>query len=724
MQHFDELNTAHFDKLNTSHFDEQTIHDSEFTTIREWLVEYAIGPTAKKRLEVLVPSNHFPSIETDLRKVNELLSIRNDGESFPALDFEELTTELRLLPIKNSVLTLEGCIRIAQASELVNALLIFFDKREKEYPVLSSLFANAYFTKEIIESVEKVFDKTGNIKDDASKLLYEIRQSIKSVRIKINRNFDKEVRRLAKENVLGETKEAFVNDRRVLTILSSHKRKISGSVVGSSKTGSLTFIEPQVNIALSNELELLHDDERKEIYRILQVLTREIAVFHPLIKAYQTILTEIDFVNSKTRLAIELQCVLPKIESETQIELIDAFHPILWKANKIAGKKTHPQFISLDKFSRMLVISGPNAGGKSITLKTIGLLQLMLQSGLLVPVNENSKMCFFNQVLTDIGDNQSIENELSTYSYRLKRMKYFLEVSNKRTLLLLDEFGTGSDPDLGGALAEVFFEELYNRKSFGVITTHYANIKLKADQLKNAINGCMLFDTETLEPLYKFSIGQPGSSFTFEVAQINGIPISFIEEAKTRLDDRKVSMDKLLNELQKEKTYLERLNKEHIEAQQLALEAKETYLERKSRFEEKLKTQLETTERDNKYLNAGKKMLAYIARYQTKTRKKDANKSLIEEFTKYLAVEKSKIEDVKLVEKLKAEANLKSPQKKKIIKPELDPHQRHKIQIGSTVKLISTKQNGTVESINGEIHTVIFGFLRMKVEREKLMWVK
>ncbi len=713
-----------FDKLNTAHFDEQTIHDLEFTTIREWLVEYAIGPTAKKRLEVLVPSNHFPSIETDLRKVNELLSIRNDGESFPALDFEELASELKMLPIKNSVLSLEGYMKISQASELVNTLLLFFDKREKEYPLLSQLHENAYFTKEIIQLIDAVFDRSGNVKDDASKLLFSIRQNIKTIRTQINRNFDKEVRRLAKENVLGETKEAFVNDRRVLTILSSHKRKISGSVVGSSKTGSLTFIEPQVNIALSNELELLHDDERKEIYRILQVLTREIAVFHPLIKAYQSILTEIDFVNSKTRLAIELNCVLPKIESETQIELIDAFHPILWKANKIAGKKTHPQFISLDKFSRMLVISGPNAGGKSITLKTIGLLQLMLQSGLLVPVNENSKMCFFNQVLTDIGDNQSIENELSTYSYRLKRMKYFLEVSNKRTLLLLDEFGTGSDPDLGGALAEVFFEELYNRKSFGVITTHYANIKLKADQLKNAINGCMLFDTETLEPLYKFSIGQPGSSFTFEVAQINGIPISLIEEAKTRLDDRKVSMDKLLNELQKEKTYLERLNKEHIEAQQLAQEAKETYLERKSRFEEKLKTQLETTERDNKYLNAGKKMLAYIARYQTKTRKKDANKSLIEEFTKYLAVEKTKIEDVKLVEKLKAEANLKSPQKKKVIKPELDPYQRHKIQIGSTVKLISTKQNGTVESINGEIHTVIFGFLRMKVEREKLMWVK
>jgi DNA mismatch repair protein MutS2 len=349
----------------------------------------------------------------------------------------------------------------------------------------------------------------------------------------------------------------------------------------------------------------------------------------------------------------------------------------------------------------------------------------MLQAGLLVPVDPNSKMCFFQQVLTDIGDNQSIENELSTYSYRLKRMKHFLEVSNRKTLLLLDEFGTGSDPDLGGALAEVFFENLYNKKSFGVITTHYANIKLKADQLTNAINGCMLFDTETLEPLYKFSLGQPGSSFTFEVAQINGIPLDLIEEAKTRLDVRKVSMDKLLGELQKEKTYLERLNNEHIEAQQLAQKAKNEYLEKKERFEEKLKTQQETIEVNNKYINSGKKLKQFIDRFQAKNKKKDANKPLLDEIAKYISLEKGKIEETKRIEKLKTEIHLKKPiskRKKEII--ERDEFERIKIKVGSTVKLISTKQSGTVDEINGELVTVLFGFMRMKVEKEKLMWVK
>lgn len=707
------------------HFDQQTIQDLEFPVIRQWLSGFAIGPTAREKLEHLFPSSHFPSIEKALSEVDELLSIRTEGESFPQLDFEEINSELKLIPVKNAVLSLEGYIRIYRASDIVNSLIYFFNKREKDYPLLHSLFSEAYYTTEIIDAINKVFDRSGNVKDDASPLLFDIRQRIKVLKNQINRNFEKEMRRLMKEGYLGDTREAFINDRRVLTVVSTHKRKISGTVVGSSKTGSLTFIEPQINIELNNELELVLDDERKEIFRILQELTRELAVHLPLIKKYQEILTQLDFINAKTRLAIELNCVLPGIEHDTRIELIDAYHPILWKTNKQIGKKTYPQYVNMDKSSRMLVISGPNAGGKSITLKTIGLLQIMLQSGLLVPVNPNSKMCFFQQILTDIGDNQSIENELSTYSYRLKRMKNFLEVSNRRTLLLLDEFGTGSDPDLGGALAEVFFEELYNRKSFGVITTHYANIKLKADELKNAVNGCMLFDTETLEPLYKFSMGQPGSSFTFEVAQINGIPLDLIDEAKKRLDDRKVKMDRLLNELQKEKTYLERLNKEHIEAQRLANSAREEFLERKERLDQKIKQYQESAERNSKFVNAGKKMISFIERFNTSSRKKDVNAPLLEDLRKYLMVEKTRQEDAIKAERLMQEALLKKTQKKKkVVNPEKDPYQRHLIKVGSLVKLISTKQSGTVESIDSDMVTVTFGFMRLKVEREKLMYIK
>lgn len=705
--------------------DVQTLQDLEFTTLQDWLVSYAVGETAHKRLEELTPSSDRQTIQKALNELAELKAIRDEGETFPRLEFEELTAEIKLLPIQNAAIQLEGFMRIHLASTLVNSLLYFFDKRENEFPLLSNLLSNSYFTKEIVEAIEKVFDKHGNVKDDASEQLAAIRASMRSLKKQINRNFDKEARKLMKENILGETKESYVNDRRVLTILSQHKRKIPGSVVGSSKTGSLTYIEPQINIPLNNELEMLMDDERKEIFRILQVLKKEIQVHYELIKSYQFVLTEFDFINAKCRLAIDLDAHLPAIQENQELELIAAYHPILWKANRAQNKKTHPQSVKMDKFSRMLVISGPNAGGKSITLKTVGLLQVMLQSGLLVPVQENSKMCFFDTILSDIGDNQSIANELSTYSYRLKRMKTFLDAANKSTLLLLDEFGTGSDPDLGGALAESIFEAFYNKKCFGVITTHYANIKLKADRLKNAVNGCMLFNSETLEPTYRFSVGQPGSSFTFEVATINGIPPEIIEDAKSKLDDKKVQMDRLLNDLQKEKTYLERLNKEHIAAQQTAQNALNEYEERKADYDEKLKRMREQSDVNNKLVGFGKKMKTYVDRYNVKSRKKTVNDKLLDEVNKYLAVERTKIDAAILSKQQKEKIEAAKPSaKRKKIQVEKDLYQRHKIKVNSRVKLITTKQIGLVEEVSGDNVTVAFGFMRMKVSKEKLMWIE
>lgn len=704
-------------------FDQQTLKDLEFTTIIKWLGEYAFGPTATKRIIELVPTNNFDLIEQELKKTHEFRTIRDVGESFPSLDFEELQEELKLLPKKNSVLSAEGFQRIRRASDVCNHLVYFFDKKEDDYPLLSNLLIEVPYTTELIEEIDKVFDAHGEVKDSASVLLGEIRGRLKDLRVQINKNFDRELKRLLKANLLGDTKEAFINDRRVLTVLASHKRTVSGNIVGSSKTGSLVFVEPIINQELNSELEIQLDEERKEIYRILKELTANIAHHFPLIQSYQFTLTEFDFIQAKARLAIEINGVLPGIVRNVQVELIDAFHPILWKNNKSQNKKTIPQRISLNAKQRMLVISGPNAGGKSITLKTVGLLQLMLQAGLLIPVHPNSKCCFFQQVLSDIGDNQSIENELSTYSYRLQRMNHFLKVANQRTLLLLDEFGTGSDPDLGGALAEVIFEELYKDKSFAVITTHYANIKLKADQLPQAINGCMLFNTETLEPLYRFDLGQPGSSFTFEVAQINGLPKSIIEDAKSRISEQKVKMDRLLSELQKEKNYFTQLNIEHQEAQRLAQEAKSRFDEKTKALNQKLEGLKDQNERNAKLVNLGSKLQQFIDQYTTGSRKKTINDGLLEDVKKYLAVEKGKKEEHKKAERLKKLEAFKSKKPKKI-KPELDEYQRHRIIVGSTVKMIATKQSGTVEEIKDDSVTVTFGFARMKVERNKLMWIK
>jgi DNA mismatch repair protein MutS2 len=600
----------------------------------------------------------------------------------------------------------------------VNALVLFFENALFKYPLLKELTNDVYYTKDITNEIDQVFDRNGQIKDDASPELAEIRARIKVLRNQINKNFDKELRRYNKDKVLAETLETFVNERRVLTVLSTFKRKVPGNIHGSSKTGSLTFVEPLVNVPLNNELEYLFDDERKEIHRILQALTALMVQYRPLIDAYQILLTRIDFLNAKCKLALEMEAVLPAIGQHTGLHLKQAYHPLLRRTNQQAGKPTFAQELKLQQKSRMLVISGPNAGGKSITLKTIGLLQLMLQSGLLVPVAPDSQMCFFKQIYSDIGDNQSIENELSTYSYRLQRMKFFLGRSNEQTLLLLDEFGTGSDPELGAALAEVFFEQMYALQTFAVITTHYSNIKLKADELPEATNGCMLFNEKDLSPLYQFSLGQPGSSFTFEVAQLNGISKQLILDAKQRLNQQKVRLDTLLSSLQKERNQLLAQNKRLAEAAKAAERSSTQHEEEIQKLQYKQAQVTQVQESHQRQLQAGKKMLVFIEKFNATSRKKEVNTALFQELTQYLRLEKSK-------QQIKKTTTPSSPSQKPTKKEvqRAEKYEQERIKLGSQVQLIQTNRIGIVEEIKGKQLTVIFGQARIKVQLEKLRYL-
>jgi DNA mismatch repair protein MutS2 len=700
--------------------DNQTILDLEFNVIVEWLEQYAIEKTAIRKIKDLKPSNDFMKIEFELNQLNELRTIRISNDSFPALDFEELEQEIKLLKIHNAIISIEGFRRIYLASNLVNRMVSFFEYRKKRFPSLEKIVENCEINYEINKKIDLVFDRAGNVKDDASPQLHEIRQRIKTLRNQINRNFERELRKLLKDQILGDVTEGFINERRVLSVQSSFKRKVPGNVHGSSKTGSLTYVEPQSNVPLNNEMEFLLDDERKEIQRILKQLTSDISIYYKLIKSYQQCLVDFDFLNAKCRLALEMNAVLPLINRKTDFDYEEAYHPILRNTNSLVKKETKSQAIRMNQNQRMMVISGPNAGGKSITLKTVGLLQLMLQSGLLIPVNENSKACFFQQIFSDIGDNQSIENELSTYSYRLQRMNHFLKGSNHRTLLLLDEFGTGSDPELGGALAEVFFEELYKKSAFAVITTHYSNIKLKANTLKNAINGCMLFDTSTLKPKYEFAMGQPGSSFTFEVAKMNGINPELISTAKGLLDEKKVNLDRLLNELQSNKNQLEKLIQENRESQARTQEARNQFVEKKEHYENRLKSQQSLIDQNNKHLVAGKKMVYFIEKFNLKSQKKDANMALWEEIKNFMKLEKFKTQ-VK-IQKQKTENTTskitKSEQKKQ------DSLNQHLIALGSSVQVLGTNRVGIVDKINDKYLEVIFGNTLIKVQREKLRFLK
>jgi DNA mismatch repair protein MutS2 len=445
--------------------DAQTLIDLEFDKILEWCAGFALSDRTKQKILNTSPLSDFDQLQESLSQLQDLKRIKDAERGFPSLEFEELDQELRLLKIKNAVVPLSGILKIHQASFLVNSIIEFFEEHaEQSYVDLEKVLANTYKTMDIIVPIEKVIDPSGQIKDSASTELKSIRDAIQSTQRQIKRNFDKELRKLSKTNLLSDTKETVINNRRVFSIKSSYKKQFPGLVLGSSKTGNVAHIEPEVNMALNVELDHLFIDEEKEIYKILRDLTKEMAAHDWLIRAYNKVLHDLDLIHAKHRLSIAMKAVKPNLIKERVIDVKGALHPLLNAKNNKENKPTYGQDVCLNQQQRILVISGPNAGGKSITLKTLGLFQVMVQSGLFIPAKEDNRFGLFRQIYSEIGDNQSIENELSTYSYRLKRMKKFLALADTDTLLLLDEFGTGSDPELGGALAESFFESLYRKK--------------------------------------------------------------------------------------------------------------------------------------------------------------------------------------------------------------------------------------------------------------------
>ena len=668
---------AHID-----HFDERIAEDLEFDVIRELLRELAGCESSESRAHTLTPSKDRTWVIRTLQETDEMQRIRSGGTGWPMLEFDELKREIKLLGVRDSVLDETGFRRISTASRIMNQVLVVLAESDMPWPRLEAVVESQEPSTELIEAIDAVFDTKGHIRDNASPELEAIRADLTSVRRKINRSFLRAMKQVQDRGFLADIREGFVQERRALAVLSSYKRQVNGAVLGSSNTGSVTFIEPGACIPLNHELEMLKDDERKEIRNILRVLTRNIRRHLPQIKGYQRGLTELDWIATRARLASKLEGSLPQVRKKPGLHLLSAYQ-------------------------RMLVISGPNAGGKSITMKTVGLLQMMIQSGLLVPCHNASEVGIFDAILPDIGDHQSIENQLSTYSYRLGRMKHFLGVSGPRSLLLLDEFGTGSDPELGGALAEVFFEELYDKGCFGVVTTHYANIKTRAAKLPEAFNGSMLFNRESLAPMYQLEVGQPGSSFTFEVAEINGIGSALIKRAKGKLDKRRVELDGLLGDLHKEKSKLAKLTNRQLRAE---LEAEKATAEA-----ERLQSALEDKERNlndqfdqlNTARVRGTKLSQFVDRFESGK----ANKVLLEEVKTYLAKEKAKAE--KPSKKAKAKAAKRRPN-----------HQSDKIVVGSLVRLRTGQERGDVVAVQGDHVTVMFGAFKTRVKRNQLTWLR
>ena len=717
----------------------KTLEDLEFPTVLSHLSDLCLTELGKKYALRIKPFDNQETLLLALNQTNEYLSSFDNNNTIPSHYCESITSEIKLLSIENALLEVSSIRKIHRISEVVNTQILFFKKFKTLYPTLFETADSIEYTTELLNAIDKVLDKYGEIKNEASPTLGNIRRELSALKGKLNESFNRALAEYNTADYLDDIRETVVENRRVLAVKAMYRRKVQGTVWGSSKTGSIVYIEPRQTEIYSRELSNLLYDEKEEIQRILRELTAFISQFADLLKDYQRYITAVDIICAKAKYAHQMNALLPEITQERELFLREAYHPLLYLNNAKKGVTTFPQTIELNDENRIIVISGPNAGGKSITLKTIGLLQLMLQSGMLVPVHHRSKMCLFERILTDIGDNQSIENHLSTYSYRLKNMNYFLKKCNHRTLFLIDEFGTGSDPELGGALAEIFLEEFYHRKAFGVITTHYTNLKMLADELPHASNANMLFNDKTLEPIYKLIIGEAGSSFTFEVAQKNGIPFSLINRAKKKIEKGKVRFDATIAKLQKERSKMEKTAETLKDEETRAREEAKRLEELNDKVKSKLVNYQELYDQSQRMITLGSKVDQIAERYFYDGKRRP----LVSEFLKLIEMENAKRKQMSKEERTKQKEEKKTTtqevhkqmeairQQRKEEKKERIAQERaekEKLQralsVGDRVRIKDSRSVGSIDKIEKGKAIVNYGAFTTSVSLDELELVQ
>ena len=708
------------------------LNELEFPKLLEEITPYAYSPRVAEKISNIKP---LPQKEAEflLKKTSEFLSSYESENFIPFDEYEDIEEPLKLMLIENFRLEASAFLRIRKITEQIGKLQSFFPKFSENFPNLEEEIKGLEFRKEIIDKISAVFNRFGEVKNEASPLLKEIRESISIAKKNIQENFNKSLNHYAQQDFLDEIRESTIEDQRVLAVKSGFKKRVSGRVLGVSKTGSITYIQPDSVVRHYHQLRESEEEQKKEVDRILRKLTSEIAEFHSQLSDYQEYLYNLDITRAKAKFAEKINGVLPKINTHKTLKLIDVYHPLLWLRNTQENKAIYPQTLQLSEQNRIICISGPNAGGKSITLKTLGLLQLMIQSGILVPVHPRSEMFFFDKLMTDIGDNQSIENHLSTYSSRLKKMSRIVREADENTLLLIDEFGTGSDPELGGALAEAFLEFFYEKESFAVITTHYTNIKLVVEQLPHAQNAAMLFDEETLEPMYKLEVGQAGSSFTFEVAEKNNIPRFIIHSAKKKIERDVVNLDKTIVKLQQEKFEVEKLKSDLTEKREITQNKRENLQKLNEQLQQKLYNFQKLYEEEHRKLQFGTRIQSFIDDYAKGKSRKDIVKDFIkileqEKFRKNQNTEKIEAEKLKVVKRKVTQELKKESVIQTITETQEKIQERERreralwLKVGQRVRIIGSTSIGTIEKIDSKTNkaTINYGLFKTQISTDEL----
>ncbi len=682
----------------------------EFDKVLHLVEQECLGEPGREAAGALTLLTDPAVIERQLDEVDECKRGLQHNNALPLSGYEDLAEDLRLLEIEDYVLPDESWQRINQLLLTTRAIFKYFTAdRRKLFPALYDIIRPLDYDEDLQEAINRVYDENGEIRPDASPALAHLRREVINRQRDLDRAFRQLIAQYRKNGWLSDNVESVRNNRRVLSVPAEHKRKIRGIIHDESATGRTAFIEPEAVIEINNDIFDLQQEERREIWRILKELSNTFRPYIQMLRQYQALLTRFDVIYAKARLAIHLEAVKPLLAEPykgnyAHLGIHRGRHPLLLLKNKKQEKEVVPFDLDLHPPNKIVVLSGPNAGGKSILMKSVGLLQLMFQSGMLIPVDEGSRMGIFEKIFADIGDQQSLEDDLSTYSSRLENMKAFLEGADERTLVLIDEFGSGTDPKIGGAIAEAILRDLNRRRVYGVITTHYSNLKMFAFKTRGIVNGSMLFDKEHLSPTYQFKVGRPGSSYAFEIAQKTGLDQRILQYARTRAGKNETAVDDLLIDLQREKKEVE--------------DKLESLVEREKALERLIKN-YEELHRNLEYRRKKLKLEVKQQALQETARENKELERLVREIREAQNLEKAKsLAQQARRQRKELEESVTDLQEKMyeaVAQPTFKEAKKGPIQPGDFVRMRQGGTTGVVEAIDKKKAIVQVGQLRMTV---------
>lgn len=686
-------------------FPNNAIDKLGFNEIKEFIKEKCLSEPGRVMVDKIQPQQKLDQIDRFLRQTQEFKDILLNDAALPVDHLYPIKPLAEKAKVEGAFLGEDEFYRILLSLRTVYAIIRYFNEREGQYPHLELLFEHLPIENRIVRQIEGVIDDRGKMKDNASRLLLEISQQILKSEQEARKRIDQVFKAAQSHGWTADGNLTIRDGRLCIPILAENKRKLKGLIHDESATGQTAYIEPEEVFQLNNKIRDLEFERRREVIRILTDLTTELRPYVPLLLSYHGLLSKLDFVRAKALFAIDIQADMPELSKEGEINLVNARHPLLYINSKKEGHQTVvPLNIKIDQQDRIILVSGPNAGGKSVCMKTVGLLQIMTQSGLLIPAEPTTKVGVFKQIFADIGDDQSIESDLSTYSAHLSKMKHFTEFSNARTLVLIDEFGTGTDPLFGGPIAEAVLEVLHKKNIRGVITTHYSNLKVFASNTEGIENASMLFDNGAMRPLYILQVGKPGSSYAFEIAQKIGLGKAVLEAAKLKIGTQQKKVDTLLIDLERDKRY--------VYDTKVAINKRERELEALKKEYEGL----------NANLQENKTQIIRQAKEEAKQILKDANR-LVENTISDIKSVKADKEKTKEFRKNLHSAIEKHTEPKKALKTNsLAPSSDEIIEVGDWVRMIDTETEGQVMEVSkGNNLILALGDLRTVVKKNKVI---